>query len=366
MKLVMEKKAFEEEKYPDQRFLGEAIREGRAVRQDVSMKALGSPDLSLQSRVISFDLRHCSNLQIALKEGGKLQRVVIFRSTESGRMFLADGFHRWKATVNEKLRSIPAWVIESDDAEFEAMLYSTMCNRENCLPKTREDHKKGAFLLFARPTTWMWADSRLAVHCGVGTGTITKYRVEYAAANKLEMPTELETKAGYMRPYEKGREDRGQKRISGSRDKGYRACFGATSVSLGCDKNEAGERLATMEDDRNKRLNRLGHNLGQKYTVQGLEVKTFGLNPQTHRGLFGLKVAGQAVTWFDPRGTDTLPTAIGRALMLAAMDSKPTRAIVLCWREDCLPELVKLGEACGVAFMTPDELVEDLLSRKAS
>lgn len=126
-------------------FLEQAIKEGRATRQELSIKSIVI-DHDLQSRV-EMDMDHVKRLASFMDTGIDLRPVVVFRQEKPFKQWLSDGFHRVAAHKARRSQSIVAWVILSEDAKREALLYSVSANIENSKPTTAEDRKKSVFML---------------------------------------------------------------------------------------------------------------------------------------------------------------------------------------------------------------------------
>src|SRR3954466_13164339 len=103
------------ELFPDEQFIQDAMRSQRCSIQELSMKALGTPDTAYQAREVHLDINHVRMLEgIARDNDGKLGPVVVFSAVEGKvtRYILADGFHRHAALTNMRAKSIRAYVVE--------------------------------------------------------------------------------------------------------------------------------------------------------------------------------------------------------------------------------------------------------------
>lgn len=179
------------ERFPDEIYLQDALKSGKATIQDVSMKAIGTPDTRLQARIEHLDKEHVRKLhEIKIREG-KLSPVAIFR-TSAEKLLLADGFHRHEVYRNEKAESIPAYVIEGE--WIDAVEFATMCNRQLCKPRAREDIKKAAFMILDTPEWFGRGDAWIAKHIGTSPVTITRYRVEFCEATNRKLPERVKVR----------------------------------------------------------------------------------------------------------------------------------------------------------------------------
>lgn len=138
---------------PDEVFLEEALRSGKAIKTEISMKALGKPDVQFQARVIHLDMTHVHRLSMNLENQGFLAHVVVFRDTK-GKLCLADGFHRHECYRKAGKAAIPAYQVTGD--RNEAIEFAAMCNRQNCLGRTKDDERKAIKMLLNVPATeWL-------------------------------------------------------------------------------------------------------------------------------------------------------------------------------------------------------------------
>ena len=153
---------------PDEIFLQDALRSGRAIKTEISMK-LGEPDLSLQARENHLDMTHVHRLSAILESQGLSSPVIVFRD-KKGRLWLADGFHRHECYKKASKEAIPAYQIEGE--KLEAIEYATMCNRHTCLGKTRDDIRKAIRMLLATPEWFDRSDSWIASKVGSTTETM--------------------------------------------------------------------------------------------------------------------------------------------------------------------------------------------------
>ncbi len=180
---------------PDELYLRNAFRDGAAVKQDVSMASLGEPDIKLQARVRHLDDSQVWRLRESLREIGSLRPITVFRELSGQKLWLADGFHRHTAYRMENRQSIPCYLIEGGYRE--ALRFATMCNRENCLGRTKEDDKKAAFMLFADEEWFGKSNSIIAENIGVSDSAVHRWRAEYCEEKGVDRPSHIETKKGY-------------------------------------------------------------------------------------------------------------------------------------------------------------------------
>jgi hypothetical protein len=179
---------------PDEVFLQEALKSGKAkLVEELSMKAIGKPDLTYQARVNHIDMDHVHRLSIIHDQDAKLSPVVMFMAICGSivRYILADGFHRHEVCRRKGLPAIRAYVVHvaMDQIEHEARMFAAMCNQIVSLPRTKDDERKAVEMLFSDAVCWEWSDSRIAKHCGIASSvTVKKYRVNYSHQRNIAMP----------------------------------------------------------------------------------------------------------------------------------------------------------------------------------
>ena len=179
------------EMFPDEKYLADAIKDGRATRQLVSMKALGKPDTRLQAREQHLDMDHVRMLAEILERDGQLSPAVVFRD-KAGKLWLADGFHRHEVYRRAGKAGFPAWQI---DGEFrDAIEYATMCNRRLCLARKPGDIRKAIEILLADDSWFERADAWIGDHVGCCGSTVGRVRELFCKARGIEVPRSVKTR----------------------------------------------------------------------------------------------------------------------------------------------------------------------------
>src|SRR5581483_933117 len=180
------------ERLPEELFLAESFRLGRAVKTSLSLKAIGDPDYRFQAREESapgqpLDLGHVSRLQALLKDVGDLYPIVVFHNPARGRHLIADGFHRFEAYRREGRDSIPAYQVEGDESD--ALDYCTSCNRLALLIRSRKDIRKAVQMLLAEDHWFRREDKDIATHVGCGPITVSSARRAFCEDKGIPVPT---------------------------------------------------------------------------------------------------------------------------------------------------------------------------------
>ena len=360
------------EMFPDEVFLRAAIKDGRAVKKELSLKAIGTPDTRLQQRV-EMNVDHVRKLERILHDDGNLRPIIVFEEQEPYKLHVADGFHRHEAHKNAKRSSIWAWVIQGTYRD--AMIYSTMCNQDMCLKRTPEDIKKAVFTLLDDEEWWRKSDTMIGNHCGVSSGTVSKYRLEHSVAQGVPLPKTVETGDGTHRKYKKGTEPHVVRYKNKSGSIGFRTTINSKISWLGQNEEEAKKKASHLFAEAGKTKASLGKISCVHRRLQrlGFLFSVPGLRDASHRGLGGvLKGYGLVLVseGFDRASGGSLspavPTAVGRVLLARQLIDPSARAVVVCYVEDAPPELIEAGRAIGVEFLTPDELVASLKGEEST
>ncbi|NEP63638.1 MAG: ParB N-terminal domain-containing protein, partial [Symploca sp. SIO2G7] len=92
-----------------------------------------------------LDLNHVATLKEAIADGAELDPVVVFYDGEN--YWLADGFHRCKASEESELEDIQALIHQG--TRRDAVLYSVGANAEHkaVKPRSRADKRRAVMML---------------------------------------------------------------------------------------------------------------------------------------------------------------------------------------------------------------------------
>ena len=186
---------------PDEAYLREAVKSGRAKLTQLSMKALGKPDTRLQCRVQHLDVEHVRRLDLIDEETGSIAPIVVFEPSD-GTYLIADGFHRHRMKEIKRAEWIAAYVMKG--TRLDALEFFNLCNRQLCLPRTREDIRKAINLLLSEDH-WFWkSDGAIATHIGCAVATVTKRRTEWCKEKGIPFPRTYEDIVGKKKPRKQG------------------------------------------------------------------------------------------------------------------------------------------------------------------
>lgn len=339
----------------DEKFLSDAIREGRAVKMELSLKAIGTPDMSLQQRVAGIDVNHVRRLERMLHEETSTYPIVVFRDPDTGKFRIADGFHRWKAHLNAKLTSIWAWVISGTYRD--ALVYSTMCNQLALLDRKPEDIKKAVMALLEDEEWFGKNNNWIAAHCGVASGTVQKYRATFCELRGVKMPAVLVGPSGQVRTTQRIR-GRVIPRVQKHRTGEYRINIDGKKISLGKDREVAQLMVEDLVLDKvEKRVKLSMQGIKRWFASRMTNVTSITLNQVAYASLFGFIYGGRVCTPCDFANPGNGIGAIGRALLLKAHAGRPENPIVVCYPDLGPSGILELGRQLGIEFLTPEELV---------
>lgn len=345
-------------------YLQTALSEGRATIQDVSLKAIGNPDHTYQARVVPLNMDHVKALAAKRDTGTTLDPAVIFRHHKTGKMKMADGFHRHEEARRRGDTFIRAYVIDTHDLEGDALFYCTMCNQKTYLERTPGDIKKALFMLFETEEWFRKSNAMIARHVGVSVPLyVSRARAEFCAAKGVAAPAEVETSAG--RTYSRRSGASGPPvAYRGKRGKpGYRGMVHGKQVYLGTDPVAAQSKLETLRDaPREQGRIQLTPHISSFIRDRVLRGGIFCEPPKypPYLNLGGLVGTGWVLAISHDATAFSLQAAIGRVLILKAL-CRRNRAIVCGYDFDKYEEIAKTAaEQLGVEFLTPEELVASL------
>ncbi len=350
---------------PDEQFLETAARDGRCKLQDFSMKAIGTPDVSFQARAVHLDLNHVNRLSRAKREHGSLSPVILF--IDDKLTLLADGHHRHEVYRKDGETTIPAYVVECSPTMIrqEAIEYATMCNREMCLGRTRDDINKAVAMLLKTETWWNRSDTWISHHVGCATITVIRIRSLVSKEENRPMPARVLGANEIDRPYKKPDPNSPLRTISaqpGRTNTKYAARYQGQKIT-GATPSEVQDKID---------LAHLVHTERQKSTSSTAihailfrhgfsSVYSLGENCTKggYAGLNGVWRDDLICVSCDFATAEALPLACGQ-LIAARQKScySDIRMIVVCNVEDCKQaEALDLFVEAGFEFLTTDEVV---------
>lgn len=348
----------------DELFIQAALKDGRASIQDVSLKAIGKPDTRFQARVLHLNMDHVHRLSALHDQFGQLAPVVIFR--QGNRLILADGFHRHEVHRVKRLPSILAYVIDvpkGESIDRAALEFATMCNREMCLGRTKEDIKKAIWMLLEDEAWFNKSASVIGAHVGVVGTTVRKYRLEFCQATGQKEPETVfgdtgkpwklrhtaNTRNGISeRPYHDG--------------KAFYATVHGKRVYLGTNPKTAEDRFSAIRQQVPVTVKSLAAPLDVKRIEQLLVSRGIFCNRPNNRGN-GLGEAIYSDRFLamplSDTSSDSLVATVGRLILNKIKTEVKGRMVLLCLEQPA-HEASDLARQLGIEFMTPEEFVASL------
>jgi len=128
----------------------------------------------------------------AMKAGLEFPPVVVFYDGEH--YWLADGFHRTKATEQAELTLIEAEVRQG--TRREAVLYSVGANAAHGFRRTNADKRRAVETLLTDSEWSQWSDSEIARKCAVSVMSVGRIRSELISNNVIDTAPRLATRGG--------------------------------------------------------------------------------------------------------------------------------------------------------------------------
>jgi hypothetical protein len=253
--------------------------------------------------------------------------------------------------LTPKRVTIPAYVIDSDAAHQEALEYATMCNREMCLGRRKEDIRKAVRMLVASEK---WASAsyyKIAEHVGTSPASAKKYMVEFF------------TERG-----ERPQSSYGPKPTANG--SGFVGSVGGKTKWLGSDPDKAAEKLKAFREESqafprgfvlpgSANLERVADFIKWLLT-RGIVCKTKGNAPAS--GLGQVILHGNTILICADRiDRSNISELFGRA-KLNHRDVPGNARIILVFHHIGACKAIDIAREMGVELMTPEELVESLKS----
>lgn len=107
-----------------------------------------------------------------IKNGDQFPPVTVFY--DGADYWLADGFHRYRAYVENQIFEFEADVRQG--SRRDAILYSVRANAEHGLPRTNEDKRRAVTALLGDDEWGLWSDSQIAKACAVSQRFVSGVR----------------------------------------------------------------------------------------------------------------------------------------------------------------------------------------------
>jgi hypothetical protein len=325
------------------------------LQPEFSMKAIGDPNRAYQARYDELDRAHSARFAAMLEQGQELFPVVIFQTSigDRYRVILADGFHRHHAHWCLKRESIPAYVITlpEEDIERAARLYAAMCNQILSKPRSDKDKEKAIQIVCAVPECQTWTDKAIADHCGVDPRMVARVRKEYRIRKRKDIPPARARRIPANKPAP----------TTLLPDEEPRPTLVGKPVKVAEDAPVASEAFQPPPTDfvplhsvalfKNWLLDR--GVIAEKPAVPGAGVQ-----------VSGLLAGGRAIVLCGSTSVDDIQLSIGRALIYAVAAGEGLKATVVLVEQSAHRRIYAAGRECGCEFLSPEDLVADLLGEE--
>lgn len=335
--------------------------------QELAMRQI-RVDHSLQARVETKaeKILEYTNDMIAYRDNGVPDRfppVVVFFDGKT--YWLADGFHRFEARKKLGAVSVTAYVREG--TKREAILHAVSANLDIGFRPSSDDKKKAVRMLLSDPEYFRFTDKEIGNRCGVNPGTVGTYRRIFIneTGTKDDGMRLVRTADGFVlkpgdmigRPNRdlKPRERRGNIEILAF-NKTHYVCR-ATDPDK--DTKIFAKQLSLKQADVPK-VSLAPGNLRDWFVKRSLILAPRpGSSPLTdfwrvpELSAPGLIIRVEAK--LTPR---SLPAALGDVLLWRQANDPKAAAVVVCYPDDDVKDMIRHAKALGVEFLTPHEVVE--------
>lgn len=115
----------------------------------------------------------------AMSDGAEFPELVVFY--DGSTYWLADGFHRFNAAKQAKLRVFPCDVRQG--TQRDAVLFSCGANATHGLRRTNADKRRAVETLLRDGEWAKWSDREIARRCGVSNSFVSNLREEFPSVN---------------------------------------------------------------------------------------------------------------------------------------------------------------------------------------
>jgi hypothetical protein len=292
--------------------------------------------------------------------------------------WLADGFHRFKAWEKAGGISISAEIREG--TKQEAILFSVSANLKMGFRPNIEDRKKAVQMLLEHKEYRDLTDTEIGRRCGTQIATVRAIREKWCSdhgvyddGRRIKATKWGTTSITYHTV------DQGIKREVLTRDSVRTDKRGRMSISWQGKKRHLGKRDAPNAEERiETAITEL-----QSQSI----VKKIGISSPAHLSLWFLRRG--VILSNRPKGTNnirpnggapglspdlcapgfiirvepkltprSLPAALGDVLLWRQANDPKAVAVVVCYPDDDVKDMIRHAKALGVEFLTPHEVVE--------
>lgn len=325
----------------ERQYLLNALKAGKARIEDLSLKAL-IVDPAYQAREKHLDMGHVRKLGEMLDIGIELEPCVAFEHPETKTLKLIGGFHRHKQALVRKETFLRCYVVTGDDQE--AVLFAAMSNQETLLERTDDDKRKAVAMVLGLPECRDWPIERIAAHVGISPSTAAKYRLLYFEQAGIPVPTR-----------QRQPDPPASRRPTKADTLPFREPIEPPPVV---------ESSAQSLDRKALKAFFLKHDILLRLPeAHGTPVEVLALG--------GFEIEGCACVSLANDDPEDYALAVGRVLLYrqwlcrqwlcrASGTVRGTRAVVLCAPHEHSALLRTYGEALGIEFLSPAEMLASI------
>jgi hypothetical protein len=342
--------------------------------QELSLDAIEvRPDL-LQTRA-GISREHVKAYAESIANGQSLPPVVIFRD-DSGRLMLADGFHRVEANKRLGLRSIRAVI--RDGTYQDALLYGIQANLATIShqPPNTADRKHAVVMMIRNGAgkpgegTWDWSDTEIARRSGISAPLTKRIRMSLYHEESIPLPSRVITfdrsasPTGRTTHYLMHRKRSSYlPTITLKSNNDNVARIGGKKTYLGKDPQKAGEKLSSLivEREHNRKYLVKVHDFQRWLTIRCIDAR-FATMQEFRFGGILIKDA-VVLPIADSSSAEDVFQKFGHGMYIRAAIPLLRRLILVGYlrNQPNTAYLVKFAKdhALPVEFMTPEEVVAE-------
>jgi hypothetical protein len=150
-----------------------------------------SNDGGTQARA-QLDQEVIEEYRAAIEDGATFPPIVVYY--DGSQHWLADGFHRYRATAKADRQEIDADVRQG--TRRDAVLHSVGANAEHGLQRNNDDKRRAVQTLLSDPEWSEWSDREIARRCRVGAPFVAKQRAALTVTDYSQTDRRFTTRHG--------------------------------------------------------------------------------------------------------------------------------------------------------------------------
>jgi hypothetical protein len=307
------------------------------------------------------------------KEGSPLTAwpPVLVKELPDGRLFLADGFHRWDLYRKLGRKSIRA-IIEPGEDDGDVLLRGIKANLDNLKFRavTEKDRVHSVEMMIRNEEFRTWGDRLLARICGVKSERVKKIRNRLCDQEGIALPDRIKvfrrdgTWSGIWKPYRQqqrgipaisvGRVGRNRKHLQ------HTARVDGETISLGSDAERAEIKLAGLLDARRE----IKASLSDTYSfIVWLNNHGVAASGENTAGCIvgGILVADAVLFQVSDETFSSMLQSIGKCLIYRKVGGAARRLILVGYPSRAISQVIKYlsNQPVPIELLTPEQVVAE-------